>query len=514
MASLTHVCIWSENGWRKITAIEAARMHPGGTVSGKSGLFMCELCGQYVILTDGDKNVRHFRHKISEKSKDCPERTFGSAVRMGYNAREYELPIRVCNITKDQFDLELGLLYVPQSILQRQEMQQVIIQPLESQDAPYRYSFERLSLKTLTYVYIGNIPAAKYKLTVSDELRSFWPEYVKGIDGSGSLFVKRTGKKLPDGADVEVGNDYLLISMKKYQLNSPNIQIQKICERRVLKNTWYIYEVKATAFTEEVASFFLDLHCRLTESRCILNPVWPIYTKTPYVIQHNKDQLLMHIQGENGITERTFPMTTVEKFSCPVENEKVVKIDCKGRQQLISVGRTRVLEYTYFWREMLNKTTPKPVVEILDVDGNVLSSGIRNELPKGKIICVNAQFDGTVIILEDGVVQEKRNLKARSKTEIEDIHLGMEIRVIQGLDVVWSIGYARKTHETIACDADIVKRLKSFNGKMIRMPHEFGAIANKLESYPEVKEWLYRKIKDGHITEGAFRFLKHFIIGI
>ena len=52
MASLTHVCVWSEHGWKKITANEAARLHPGGTVSAASGLFMCELCGQYVILTE------------------------------------------------------------------------------------------------------------------------------------------------------------------------------------------------------------------------------------------------------------------------------------------------------------------------------------------------------------------------------------------------------------------------------------------------------------------------------
>lgn len=45
MASLTHVCMWSDHGWKRITAEQAARLHPGGTVSARSGLFMCELCG-------------------------------------------------------------------------------------------------------------------------------------------------------------------------------------------------------------------------------------------------------------------------------------------------------------------------------------------------------------------------------------------------------------------------------------------------------------------------------------
>lgn len=69
MASLTHVCMWSENGWKRITAEQASRLHPGGTVSAHSGLFMCELCGQYVLLTDGAIKKRYFKHSRYEKSK-------------------------------------------------------------------------------------------------------------------------------------------------------------------------------------------------------------------------------------------------------------------------------------------------------------------------------------------------------------------------------------------------------------------------------------------------------------
>lgn len=54
MASLTHVCVWSSKGWTHITPEEVARSHPGGSVSARSGLFMCELCGQYVRFVDGD----------------------------------------------------------------------------------------------------------------------------------------------------------------------------------------------------------------------------------------------------------------------------------------------------------------------------------------------------------------------------------------------------------------------------------------------------------------------------
>lgn len=514
MASLTHVCVWSEHGWKKITANEAARLHPGGTVSAASGLFMCELCGQYVILTEGEKNVRHFRHKISEKSKDCPERTFGPSGCMTYNEREYELPIRICNVTGNQFDLELGLLYIPQSILQEQEIQHVVIQPLESQENQYIYSLERLNPETLTYVYIGNIPAPKYKLDVGAGLRGFWPQYVRGINRSGSVFSKNTGKKLPDGADVQVGNSYYLLCVKRIHPNSPDIEIKKICEKRVSKCVWYIYEVKATSFTENAARFFLDLRYRLTEFPLFLNPIWPIYIKTPYVIQHNRDQLFMYMHGGEDIVEKAFPATTMKRFSCPDENGKVIRVDCNGRQQLISIGRTKVLDYTYFWKDQLNKTTSKPVVEILDIHGNILNPGIQYELPEKRILCVSAQYDGSVIVLEDGILQEKRFLKAKSRIEIENIHFGTEIKVMQGLDMVWSVRYKRKLRGVSSNDFEIVRRLKSFNGRLIPISHELGAVVNQLENYPKVKMWLYKKIRDGHMAEEAFRYFKHFVAGI
>ena len=95
MASLTHVCMWSDNGWKRITAEQASRLHPGGTVSAHSGLFMCELCGQYVGLSNGKIYTRYFYHNSAEKSKDCPERTFGAGYLISYGSQEHDLPIRI-----------------------------------------------------------------------------------------------------------------------------------------------------------------------------------------------------------------------------------------------------------------------------------------------------------------------------------------------------------------------------------------------------------------------------------
>lgn len=156
MASLTHVCMWSDNGWKRITAEQAARLHPGGTVSAHSGLFMCELCGQYVILTDGDIRIRYFKHSAYEISKDCPERTFGAGYSISYGSQEHDLPIRITSVSSSSFSFEVGLIRAPISSLGKDFC--IEIKPKGAFDIPYVYTKERLNYDSITYLPIGERP--------------------------------------------------------------------------------------------------------------------------------------------------------------------------------------------------------------------------------------------------------------------------------------------------------------------------------------------------------------------
>lgn len=212
MASLTHVCMWSDNGWKRITAEQAARLHPGGTVSAHSGLFMCELCGQYVILTDGDIRIRYFKHSAYEKSKDCPERTFGAGYSISYGSQEHDLPIRITSVSSSSFSFEVGLIRAPISSLGKDFC--IEIKPKGAFDIPYVYTKERLNYDSITYLPIGERPFEKYTLSFqngNDKLREFWPAEIKGIDPEGTLFEKVSGKKLSYDADVEIGKEYYLL---------------------------------------------------------------------------------------------------------------------------------------------------------------------------------------------------------------------------------------------------------------------------------------------------------------
>lgn len=512
MASLTHVCMWSNKGWKRITASEAAKIHPGGTVSAHSGLFMCELCGQYVILVDGNRQVRHFRHSSSKKSKDCPERVSGIKILLTYNPQDYELPIRIKNITNKDFELEIGFIRVPEKLLT--EKMQIEIKPSSHEFASYIYSSERLNSDTITYLSVGGIPCDEYRINVSgtkDEIKRFWPKEVQGINSSGTLFDESTGKKLVHDSDVIVGEKYYLLCRGNIYSNNTCVSIQKITSKIVSYKTWNLYEIVANDYDENTARFFLEYHCRLTEKPVKIQAVWPVYIETPYVIKYNQNSVIMHIIG-NGLTTRAFPYTNILTHKCSDSNETVIETICNTRQQLISAGRTNVLQYAYLWKEPLTDTAEKPLAEVVDKQGVTIFSGSHNELPKGKILRITVPYDGKIVIRLKGMVIEKRELHANIPTEIDSIIWNMEISVYVGLDSVWKASFDYLKKKEISDEEEILHRLSSYRGVLVTVPHTLGNLAGKLQNYPQIRRWLYECIRSGYMSKQAYRELQMLIV--
>ena len=168
MASLTHVCMWSGNGWKQITAEQAARLHPGGSVSAHSGLFMCELCGQYVSLTDGSVQTRHFRHSAHEKSKNCPERIFGAGYSVSYSSQKHDLPIRITGVSSSSLRFEIGLIRAPIGSFSRDF--RIEIKPKGTFGVSYVFTKERLNGLSFYRNAFAGPPSKLYHLKSSFEI--------------------------------------------------------------------------------------------------------------------------------------------------------------------------------------------------------------------------------------------------------------------------------------------------------------------------------------------------------
>lgn len=515
MASLTHVCMWSDNGWKRITAEQAANLHPGGTVSAHSGLFMCELCGQYVTLTDSAVQIRHFRHSAHEKSKNCPERIFGAGYSISYSSQEHDLPIRIVDVSTTSFRFEIGLIRAPIDSLSRDFC--IEIKPKGVSATPYVFTKERLNYEGITYLPIGERPFEKYTLNLkngSDKLFEFWPAEINGIDPEGTLFEKSSGKKLTYDADVQIEEEYYLLKRGYfYRRSYSNIRIREIAQKQFGWEPWTLYMVSASAFNEEAARFFLDFHCRLTDYPVSLQPVWPLFVEGDYIVKHSQDNMYMLVKG-NVATVKTFPSAAVHQLNHKVSYPKLYEVHCSSRQQLISAGRTQALQYTYFWKEPLSQVGLSPEISVTDLSGSAIISGETNTLPHNKTLLIKSTFDGELIIFNDSRIVEKRKIFADKPLELDGLSYGISVQVIIGLDVVWEIDFKKQQAVIINDEAEILNRISNTSGTFIPAPHSLQNILSSMGHYPQICQWIRKCIKEGCINEQSYRRLQNIYRGI
>ena len=486
---LRHVCKWTDDhGWVSITAAEAAREHPGGTVSAEGGLFKCDICGQYVGFSDGPVRDRYFFHSSSETNKYCEDRTFASGSLAVFNAKSISLPIRLRVISSDAFELQMGFFPLATDTGGNVFRIEPAGYPSESRS----YNLSRLKENGLTYLSIGNRPATKYRIVFSGTLASnVWPEWVEGITDpdTGVLFDTDTGKKLPHDADVQIRHTYYLL--RRGDIGSySDIDIERICERRDRLSTWYIYKVTADRLTKRADRFFNQFSCRLTENPVMLFPVWPVYVDSPYILRHSENTMLFYLQGHK-VEAKAFPETKLRIFPCAnSEDEHILSFECHGRQQLLSSGRMRVLKYTYLWRDNLDKYSDTPEITVTPLD----QWGIRVEAP----------FDGQIVLERRGRTIDKVFLKSGIPTEVQ-IQRSCEVKIYQGLDLVWFERY--ELRNSPSDDAGFVRRLEKCDGPLRTIPHSIGAAVARMPDNPELKNWLRKKIRQGQMSESAYQML-------
>ena len=501
--------MWSGNGWRQITAEQAARLHPGGTVSAHSGLFMCELCGQYVSLTDGPVQTRHFRHSAHEKSKNCPERILGTGYSISYGSREHDLPIRIANISSSSFSFEVGLIRAPISSLSKDF--RIEIRPKGAFEISYVFNKERLNYDCITYLPIGGRPFEKYILSFqngSDKLHEFWPSEIKGIDPEGTLFDKTSCKKLSYDADVEIGKEYYLLKRGYiYRKSCSSIQIQEIMQKTIEWETWRLYVVSASAFNEDAARFYLDFHCRLTDHPVSLQPVWPLFIEGNYIVKHNQNSMYMLIDG-NVAAVKTFPSVAVCRLDHNLSQPKLYEVVCSSRQQLISAGRTQALQYTYFWKEPLDQEGVHPEVSVTNLSGAEVDPGETDTLPHGQTLRIKSTFDGELIISDNNHVVEKRKICADKYLEVDGLTYGLDVQVVIGLDIIWQIDFRKQQHIVAKDEFEILKRITNVSGATIQAPHSLRNILAGMNCYPQVCQWIRKCIKNGTINEQSYRKLQ------
>lgn len=507
---LTHVCVWDKNGWKKITVKQAVKMTNGyGGVSAKSGLFMCELCGQYVSLTSGNIRNPYFKHSKEEESKDCPERKFGTAVSSYYNTLKIEtkgLPIRVnLNMSKKSFEISIGLSKIPDEMFN--ELNGAYVHIKNDAGKVFNYSVHRLERDDITYLSVGDYPSSYYQIMVTQDvigLDKFWPVQISGFKESVVLDSK--GNVLPYDSDVRVNKEYYVFGRCHVNYYYDHVEV----ERLFLYRSQTIYKVKALDFSEESAKFFLNLHCRLTENPVSFIPLWPATVQSPYIIYHKQNILFGMVNGDVNFS--TFPYSYISRQE--IKNCHLIGVKCNERQQLLSIGRaSNILNYTYLWKSNLKfEKKSQDIIQVFDERNNLISQDFT-QISKLKVIHFTTEYDGKFIVESDGFIEELYPLKANSQFTYSNLRKNKIYRIYQSNDCILSFNLnVKKEDREIIDEKRLLIQLNKCDGRDIPINHSFGNIASFLSDYPLIKVWIRKQIKLGMIKEDAFVLIKKLCI--
>jgi len=503
--ALTHVCRWSKEDkkWVPVSLQEAVKMFPYQTVSADSGLFMCDLCKQYVILTNGRIYSRYFKHNSGDVNKECAERSTGPSVNVYMNPLEHSLPIKMF-FTSSQFRFEIGFYSVPDSLM-KDDHGSINI---HNQFKTFTYSFERLQKNGITYFPAGGEIASSYEISISSarnrNYSKYWPAHISGIT-DGSMFDAETHKRLPEDADVTIQHHYYLLTKRSYpSARSVHVHVEKKAEIADGWTSWKVFDVYAETYDADVARFFFEHSCRLTEKPSRIFPVWPPYVASPYFIYHLGDRVFFYVEGDS-IEIRTAPYQTNYRSGC------LFSIQQQEKYVLVSTGRLKVIRYLYLAKENIRVKTSTIKFAVTDEEGKIVLPGEYNALPDKRFINIKLDYDGFAKIYQDNQLILKEKIAAKQTTKIPNIAYGMTMKIYIGLDCIWKASWNRKNN-SLEQDAELLKRLKSYTGDELPVPHELAYIYQCFSNRPGIQGWLALCQRKGFISEKSFSLLKEQLV--
>ena len=498
---LTHVCIWeTNNGFRRITAEDASLLYPYG-VSARSGHFVCELCAQNVTFTAPGAKTRHFRHDPSNPNKECDERqknfdsSYGRSL-VGLNS--HIMPLRI-NVSGSKYSFQIGFFSPPNP---NARCDKIVITTYDGDS--YEYLFERIEKGKTTFLDVGHEPSKNYRieyLAATPEIKKYWSEKTPGIYTNGSFFDAKTGNLLLAGAKAYSGCDYYLL-LKERVFTTIDIDAVELTQPYL---KWHLYKIHVNRFSKEAARFFLRYAVFLTEKPTKYYPIWPPYIRDPYILYHNSYEFYFFMCGEDAVLN-SYPAYA---NAVVTEDGKLYKLRTRDREQLVSVGCSGALGFTYLIRQSLNRKRTVPEISIIDASGNDLVKDKYTRLPKQNLISVISPYDGKAVIKKYGEIVYVYRLAAEQLLMIDHLSFDMEILFYQGQDCVRTICFERtkQSLSDVYRDDILLEKLKSCKGSAIPITHALGTVAKKLSSFPKTKQWLLRTINSGEISQSAYQLL-------
>lgn len=260
---------------------------------------------------------------------------------------------------------------------------------------------------------------------------------------------------------------------------------------------------------------FLERSIFLSESPTDFYPIWPPYAEDPYFIYHNEPGLYFFMRGEQAEL-KTYPITR-DHFapkSRNVEGGKLYKIYATSKEQLLSLGLSGAIGFSYLMRKELKMTASLPKVSIEDINGIVLDQEIYNILPKSKLITITVPYDGKVVYRRNGKITAINLITSDQRLTVDRISYGTEVQIFQGCDCIRKIRFEEEKYgcDKLNADIELARRLKACTGVLVQIPHSMASVAAEFSDFPETRQWISSMIKQGEMPRTAFNILRNYIL--
>ncbi|MBD5111816.1 MAG: hypothetical protein HDT42_04690 [Ruminococcaceae bacterium] len=502
--ALERVLMWSEDsGWNPISVEKAAVLCRGGSVSANSGIFMCGKCHKYVYFADGKVKGRYFGHSRGDKDEDkeCEDRSHFYEVE--YDALKDPKYSYKIELNRKNFCFYIGLLLTPDI------NPQGTFDIISSKGNLYTFNFDRF-YGNFDYFNVGRTPAEEYRISTGEISVKSFPQKVIGIRDGIAVFKADSGKKIPDWANVQVNNEYFLLSKGQFtRFVSSSVSHHLICE----SNGYFLYSIRAERFDYGASKFFCELHCILTNQSPLIMPIWPVYRRSPYIMYHNSDKCFVLMSGEE-VNPKVFPnRIPIPKYCSLEQNAVLAWVNCTGRELVLALDRDNPqLKQIIMWRDNEEYLTSCPRVFVMDFKERELTENLYSTLPYQNKLLIETVFDGFVIVYVNNIVYEKREIKSGCRSAFYNIRFGSRLEIFEGLDKVRIIEFKWNCSCDDFDEKAFVKSLEKCSDKLVPIPYNLSGIAKKLKDYPEIQRWIRIVMKNGYISEKSFKLLSKLVL--
>lgn len=474
------------------------------------GRLICPCCGELVDWVDGQRMVRHFRHRRSTYRKECEN--YCASISDEKQFSPYEVRGLELYLIEDlgRYSLRIGLRAIDSFSIREAERMKLVVNIENNREiiGSKEINFEYFVPDAINFIHINHV-SEQYKLKFSNErvpkeIKNRWNENINGIGNMGAIFSSHSygGKKVNTSKGIVINEEYLLFTKKEIDYNQIKGAIfnkVQVVDFGWLKKYYvfkFILKEKNNSTLEFARKFDLELKYKQEE----IIPIWPPCSilEDELIYNNVENEKFFILNTDNPIQNKLYSYKLQKELTSQyIENGKYLVNSYIKSNDYILIGSLDNLSYYSIVKrtDLTNKVDPNIEIKVLN---NIVNINTDVKL------FLNLYLDNYLLKSE---IITNENYSIRVKR-------GEKIEVLYGLDIIWE--NSNKPERNILednnqKDKELLFKIKKCKGEFISVPTNLKWKILKLKDYDLSYKELIKRVKNGKISAELVNLIKESI---